>query len=384
MKNITILSIILLTISTVIFIGKTTAERKAVATPVFVHNTPEQDFPTTQLAQKTTPRPDITFIMGEDNDPDNPYYTQAENYYRTHPEAKTEWLITHLRSLKEVRDYLTQHAQGTWGTINLVVHSNEWTGMSVSVLPNGERATAASIYAAIDEGHFEPLPETAIDAQTELLIHACALGKNEELLEAVSLAFGGESAGSPRVRSSKYFIHYNTTEEGTERYLSEYWTTHFRTGYRPHDIRLTQQLEEKYPEAEVYFYDALKRTQPRFAGDSYHYFFNVPVNWVVAFPSKADRPVLETNKAKENFLHHQVELLERLGELNIPLEDFRWQYKYIEHTFGDGTTAPAILIKGKTSVLCILKSLIAPDPDNPDRPLPLDPLAEDGQFFTEI
>lgn len=384
MKNIIIVFIALLTISSVVFMGKTAAKREVAATPIFIHNTPEQDFPSIKLIQKTDLRSNITFIMGEDKDPENPYYAQAENYYRTHPEDKTEWLITHLRSLKEVRDYLAQHAQRKWGTINLVVYSNEWTGMSVSVLPKGARATAESIYAAIEEGYFQPLPETAVDSKTELLLHACALGKNEALLEAISLAFGGEMAGSPRVRSSKYFIHYNATEDGTERYLSEYWNTYFKTGYRPHDIRLTKELEEKYSEAEVYFYDALQRTQPRFAGDSYHYFFNVPVNWVVAFPTAADRPILDTDEAKENFLYQQTELLETVGELNIPLEKFRWEYKYIDHTFGDGSTEPAILIKGKTSVLCILKSLIAPNPNNPDRPLPLKPLAEDGQFFTEI
>jgi len=380
MKNIIIVFTVLLAISSAIFMGKTVANRQVAATPVFVHNAPERDFPTAQPLQKNALRPDITFIVGEDKDSDNPFYTQAENYYRTHPEAKTEWLITHLRSLKEVRDYLTEHARGKWGIINIVVHSNEWTGMSVSVLPEGARATAMSIYDAIDEGHFQPLPDSIVDHRTELHLHACALGKNEDLLDAISVAFGGESAGSPRVRSSKRFIQYITTEAGTERYLSEYWHTYFKTGYRPHDINLTKQLEKKYPDAPVYFYDALKRTQPRFAGDSYHYFFNVPVNWTVTFPTEADRPKLDTDEAKEAFLYHQIELLEMVGELNIPIENFRWQYKYIEHTFEDGTTEPAILIKGKSSVLCVLKSLTAPSPHNPKHPLP----SEDGKQTSSL
>jgi len=386
MKNITLVFIVLLTISSAIFIGKIAAEREAVSppTPVLVSTSVHKDINTStqQLVNPSTPqlnnsstRQHITFIMGEDKDPENPYYMQAENYYRTHPEARTEWVITHLRSLKEVRDYLTEHAQGKWGIINLVVHSNEWTGMGVSVLPEGVRATSESIYAAIDEGHFRPLPSDIADERTELQIHACALGKNEDLLDAISTAFGGEAKGSPRVRSTKKFIQYITAENGTQRYLNEYWHTAFKTGYRPHNIRLTKDLEEKYPYAPVYFYEALKRTQPRFAGDSYHYFFNVPVNWIVTFPTKADRPTLDTNEAKEAFLENQIELLEQVADLGIAPEKFRWQYKYIDHTFADGTTKPAILIKGKTSILCILKSLSAPDLYDPES------LPEDGKYM---
>ncbi len=364
MKNIILIFAALLTISSAIFIGKIAAEREAAPTPVFVNSTPENISTSVHQHVSTPTRQNITFIMGEDKDPDNPYYTQAENYYRTNPEARTEWLVTHLRSLKEVRDYLTEHAQGKWGIINLVVHSNEWTGMGVNVLPEGARATSESIYAAIDEGHFPPLPSDIADERTELQLHACALGKNEDLLDAISTAFGGEAKGSPTVRSTKKFIQYITTANNTERHLSEYWYTTFKTGYRPHNIRLTKELEGKYPYAPVYFYEALKRTQPRFAGDSYHYFFNVPVNWVVTFPTKADRPKLDTDEAKEAFLQNQVELLEQVAELGIAPEKFRWQYKYIDHTFEDGTTEPAILIKGKTSVLCILKSITAPQPES--------------------
>jgi len=359
MKNIILVFIALLTVSSAIFMGKIVAEREAAPTPIFVNHT-EERLRIAELVQKNAHRHNITFIMGEDTDPENPYYTQAENYYRSHPEVRTEWMVTHLRSLKEVRDYLTEHAQGKWGIINLVVHSNEWTGMSVSVLPEGVRATSESIYAAIDEGHFPPLPSDIADERTELQLHACALGKNEDLLDAISTAFGGESAGSPKVRSTKKFIQYIKTENGTQRYLNEYWHTAFKTDYRPHNIRLTKDLEEKYPYAPVYFYEALKRTQPRFAGDSYHYSFSVPVNWVVTFPTKADRPKLDTDEAKEAFLQNQIELLEQVAELGIAPEKFNWQYEYIDHTLEGESAESAILIKGKTSILCILKSLTEP------------------------
>ncbi len=385
MKKIISITAIFIAIAAVICIGKYKAERDA--NTVFINETATPQFASVLLVDKKQPRHNITFIMGEDSDPDNPYYKAAENYYRYHPKAKTEWLITHLRSLKEVRDYLEKHAKGQWGAINLVVHSNEWTGMGVQVLPDGQRATAQSIHDAIDAGHFPPLPTSVVDTDTDLLVHACALGKNEALLEAISLAFGGEAPGSPMVHSSKYFIHYHSPDgspRNTERYLSEFWYAYFKTGYRPSDNQLVRQLNAKSPEATVKFRDALTRTQPRFPGDSYHYYFNVPVNWTVTFPREADRPKLDTQAAKDTFLHDQTELLDIVNQLDIPLDKFRWQFEKTTYAFADGTTEPAIRIKGKSSVLCVLKSLTKPNPNNPKFPLPLQPPVEDGRFYTAI
>lgn len=385
MKKLITITAALLAIAAVIFVGKYKAERDANA--VFVTGEAKPQFAKVLLVDKRQPRQNITFIMGKDKDADNPYYKAAENYYRYHPEAKTEWLITHLHSLKEVRDYLDKHAKGKWGAINLVVHSNEWTGIGVKVVRDGQRATVQSIQDALNAGHFPPLPESVIDADTELLVHACALGKNEKLLEAISLAFGGEAAGSPLVRSSKYFIHYNSPDgspRNTERYLSEFWYAYFKTGYRPSDTQLVRELNNENPEAEVKFRDALTRTQPRFPGDAYHYYFNVPVNWTVTFPTEANRPDLNTQAAKDTFLNHQTELLDMVNKLDIPLDKFRWQFEKTTYTFEDGTTEPAILIKGKSSVLCVLKSLTKPNPGNPKLPLPLEPPVEDGRFYTAI
>ncbi len=384
MKKLIITVIVLCITLGVIFIGKHEAEKDANA--VFI-NEAKPEFASVLLVDKKQPRHNITFILGEDTDDNNPYYKSAENYYRYHPEAKTEWLITHLRSLREVRNYLEKHAKGKWGAINLIVHSNEWTGMGVKVTPDGKRASVESIQEAIEVGHFPPLSEKIVDRDTELLIHACALGKNEPLLEAISLAFGGEIAGSPTVRSSKLFIHYNSPNgnpKNTERYLSNFWYAYFKTGYRPSDTHLVRHLNNENPEVDVDFRDALTRKQPRFPGDLYHYYFNVPVNWIVTFPSEADLPDLSTQAAKDTFLNDQTELLEIVEKLNIPVDKFRWQFKTTTYTFDDGTTEPAIIIKGKSSVLCVLQSLTSPNPNNPKLPLPLQPPMEDGRFYTAI
>ena len=93
-----------------------------------------------QVEENIAKRETITFILGEDNDPQNQYYTKAESHYRSHPSQKNEWIVKHCRSLKSVRDYLEQYNNGQpWGRINLVVHSNEWLGLGLPVFENGKK-----------------------------------------------------------------------------------------------------------------------------------------------------------------------------------------------------------------------------------------------------
>ena len=48
----------------------------------------------------------ITFLLGEDKESDNPFYTEATNYYLFNEEGKTERVITNCRSLLEVQTYV--------------------------------------------------------------------------------------------------------------------------------------------------------------------------------------------------------------------------------------------------------------------------------------
>lgn len=343
-------------------------------------NIPQETNIKNVLSEIQDKRNSITFILGQDTELDNPYYSQATYYYRNHPSEKDNWLNVECRSLKEVMRFLETHSgHQPWGKINLVVHSNEWRGMGLPIIENGERINTEVLTQALMQGAIKPLSNSIIDHQTEITISGCALGKNHQLLSKLAYAFGGDDDEVPSVKSSKYFITYASDNGHPKKYYTAYFHTNYKTGYRPGDIKLSNALRQEYPNENINFRDALSRKMPRFAGDSYHYTFNIPVNWIVTFSNISERPNLENEEAAYKFLNEQEELLAIVNKLNIPLNKFRWQFKKIDYTFEDGTKEPAILIKGKTSVLCVLKSMTKPNTLEP-----FIPDSNNETFFTTI
>jgi len=134
-------------------------------------------------------REGITFILGEDRERDNPFYAEAETYYRHSFKDRTEHLITTCRSMQEVREYLVSYPPSNhrpWGLINLVSHGNQWIGLSVRLIPGGKRTSESSIRKALGEDLFLPLPDSIIDNHSTIYVHGCAVGKNIELLGAMA------------------------------------------------------------------------------------------------------------------------------------------------------------------------------------------------------
>ena len=320
--------------------------------------------PSKKLVHPPAKRPSITFIMGEDKNEKNPYYQEARNYYQLHPHDRTEMLVDSLRSLVEIRDHLQRLAvqKGRpWGRVNIVLHSNEWMGLSIPVFPNGERATTNSIQLAVEEGKFEELNTRVIDEHTQFNLNACGLGKNRKILEAIKRAFFGQNPKA-KVNSSPYFVSYtskkyNAMPYNCKRYYSEYYYAFFKTGYRPGDIRLSRQLKQRYPETALNWRDALSRTQPRWPGDTYHYSFKVPIVWIVTYASQAERPEINTKAGREKWLDDQEELQESMRKMDIPKDKFNWTFRKINYEFADGTVEPAIKAIGFCTILTILKPL---------------------------
>ena len=217
-----------------------------------------------------------------------------------------------------------------------------------------KRTTVQSLTKAKESNQLLALEDSVLDRHSEIIIHACGLGNNETLLSAIQLSLGGSDAERPIVRSSKYFISYLNQQGLTNKYLTESYYTYYRTGYRPGDIRLARSLEQNNNEVTLDFRDALTRKQPRKPGDVYHYSFNIPVNWMVTYASENEVPILKDQSEEMTFLKEQETLLTIIKNMEIPIDKFRWQFRKTTHTFEDGTTEPAIQIRGKTTVICVL------------------------------
>jgi len=325
----------------------------------------------------------ITFILGEDRTEDNPYYEEARNYYMENPVGRTEYIVPGCRSLLEVRDYLERYKPCNgepWGLINLVSHGNQWTGLSVRVTPDIRRTTAEKLEACVKNGALMPLPETLVDEQTEIILHGCGVGQNPRLVDALARVFG--AAGHlPVVRASKLFEYYASLTDRdrlqTERYLADTWMVSYRMGERPADGVLTNRLREAYPQAPVDWAGALSRRQPRWVGDTYHYTFEVPVKWVL----KLSHDSIPGKAVQLDWLGRRREITAGLDALQIPYDQFRWSFTGVYATNDDGSTSPAIWVKGYCTVLAVLQALTTGEDGHTPLRKPLEPALGDANYY---
>ena len=310
-------------------------------------------------------RESITFILGEDKGSENPYYTEALNYYRLSDKERTEYIVDTARSLLSVRNYLEENSPRNgqpWGLVNLVVHGNQWIGLSAPVVPGGMRTSVSSLQDAMAARTFLPLGQEVVDPRTEIVINGCGVGNNEELLETIRIAFGGQKEldALPGVSSTKYFTFYESSyykgiPTNSTKYFADYWYTFYAGGVRPNDKQLVRQLEQQFPDADVTWEQALKREEANSGNEAYHTTFRVPVLWTVTYPSVVERPALETRSEQQAWLEGQPELLTNIQQLGIPLHHFQWDFWPVDYEFEDGTVEPAIKAVGWCTVLCVLK-----------------------------
>jgi len=334
-----------------------------------------------------TERESITFILGEDKELDNPFYAEATNYYLFNEAEKTEQLVTNCRSLKEVQNYLNKNRPSNnkpWGLINLVSHGNQWSGLSVKVTPWSKRASSERIYEYMENDSLIKLPNSVIDSETVIFLHACGLGNNKEMLQAVADAFS-EGDLKPEVRASKLFEFYTSVKDNnvvreSKRYYAEAEFISYKMGYKPENQVVVNLLQQKYPDSEIDFKDAISREQPRFPGDIYYYTFEIPVKWVIKYEDSASYPDLSTKKLQKEWIKEQKEITDVLKKIDIPQNKFNWWFREVYVNNENGTKSPAVWLKGYCTILCVIKPLIK----DKNKHTPFVPDIEDEVYFCSL
>ncbi len=322
-------------------------------------------FNTDSVKLAEEPRKSITFILGEDEDPSNPYYREAADFYQFNTEHKTDFVVTKCRSLLEVRNYLENNAPDNdlpWGQINLVSHGNQWLGLSVNVTPESKRATQERIKEHIENGSLKALPDDIADSKTEIVIHSCGVGNNPRLVDIISKAFGGEH-NRPMAKASTLFEYYESKRDGdklieSKRYFANAWHVNYKKGYKPEKKVLENMLRIKYPNEKINWTEAIEREQPRFSGDTYFYTFEIQVKWVINLSETDSIPDLSDQTAMLAWVKTQKEITESLKETDIPAGEFNWWIRKVYTDNPDGTKTPALWVKGFSEFLCVIKPVI--------------------------
>lgn len=338
---------------------------------------------------KIKKRESITFILGKDKASSSSYFHNAEDYYRYSKRDRTEYIETSCNSLLDVRNYLnnTSLSNGKpWGVINLVVHSNEWGGLSVPVYKGVYRTTCETLGFAIRNGYLRPLSDRIIDAESEIRIFGCAVGRDRKLLTMISKAFGGIGYQRPVVRATRYFVSYEIMRRDgviydCAQHISDVWYAFYSSSSHTSSIQIESQFRKRYPNANIDWKLALSRKKPEKLDDAFYKIFMFPAKWYVTYPKPDLIPDLSDKRKQYKWLNEQVELCEILKRYDIPLNCFDWKFKNICFSDKEGIKVYAVKASGRCFVICVLKVFTVQNEDNSDKIEPLIPLLTDCKFY---
>ena len=316
-------------------------------------------------------REDVTFILGCDEDPSSPMFGLAEKCSRASSAMGAASVVSSLRSLSEVRAYLASHPPRNgrpWGLVQLVVHGNGGCQLALPIVPGGEDLMPSSLAAAVDRGSFQPLPDTLLDAGSELRILGCALGRNGELLRALSRALGGNDSERPLVRASRYYTCYQavaTRVSSPTRFLSEAWRFVHPLGQAPSLEAMQAKIRAEHPGLELDVAEALTRTSPRFPGDTFSSRGPASYHWTRIFRRPEDCPVLTDRTRLLCWLRELVPFSQHLDQAGLCLDSMDWTAHHITRTL-DGCERPSVKVEGTGEAIYIMRALtLEPSWDDP-------------------
>lgn len=307
-------------------------------------------------------RESITFLLGEDEDPALPMFPVAEHYFRTDPLERTDQVISNLRSLSEVRDFLAGHPTRNgqpWGLVNLVAHGSENGMLDVDLRPGGPKTTFETLSASLQNGAFKALPDECLDGQSELRIQGCSVGKDVPLMKALSRAFGGADPERPLVRATPWFtcFQFNPADQCAVRILCESWKQLYRPGERPSNRVLAARFHSSLPKVDFDITEALNHPFPVTPDAAFSYESSARFQWTAIFPG-SDLPSVVGALRTRIWLLSQESFQRRLSALGWGFHQLNWETTPTIH-HRDGAEYRALQTVGRGRVIHLLKPIVA-------------------------
>lgn len=292
----------------------------------------------------TENREPIVFITGYDKG-DNKFYESARTYFK----EKQFKIVEDAYSLEEVLNWMNKNVTNKpYGEVHIVSHSNPWRGMSLETVISGERITSETLKRDT-ENNLIPKLKSGITTNTKIVFHSCGLGKNTQLMQGLKKAFSTKEA--PQVVASPYYNVFGG--EFSNHYLAKPYYVFYPTANSPGKTDLSKEIAKKYPnEREIQWFNALTNERERYIGEPYTFQFNVPVKWEFNYDETDNEiPSFKSSEELMDWIADNEDLAKELNKLNIPVEKFRWNWK---------VKNSKLIVKGKSTVLCVLKPLTKP------------------------
>jgi hypothetical protein len=288
------------------------------------------------------------FILGEDKG-EQQYYTLAEEYFNTNSVKACQKIIKHIRSLEELNHFLNrQTLLRPIDRMEIVVHGNVWSGLSVSIHDGGERAYPKELLKATRDGQLPLLNDNVVDSNTIINVWGCGIGTNPLLQLGVRNCFQTQSGQQPKINLTKKFVVFKRSSDKVNMVQASYWPYFFKRGYRPSEKTIADELAKQYPDVSIP--EVLHEENDNHRIEE----FNVPIKWKVRYALKEDRPDLSTTDSQMAWIKSQPKLMRKIKDLSIPIDQYNWVVQKVLEYKDDGSVVPFVQAIGMSSVLCVL------------------------------
>jgi hypothetical protein len=113
----------------------------------------------------------------------------------------------------------------------------------------------------------------------------------------------------------------------------------------------------------------------------FYYTINIPLHYQAQFKSADSLPDLSTNEKKEKWISRQKPLADIITKSKIPVDKFKWTTQKIYAVDEKKVKRPAINVTGWSTVLCVVKPLIAKQNSKTYDVVPFLPAKSDTTYF---
>ena len=332
-RNIQILTIVLLTLS--LSFVSCNNKKKKVITPLAIAE---------EINVIPTYREAIVFITGVD-DSESSFYENAKMIF----EEKKYEVITEAFSLQEIILWLNNNFdERLYTDIHIVSKNNTWNGMGLETSINGKGIKANTLRNDLINGKIPKL-QKGITKNTNIIFHVSELGNDADLIRSFKSVF--TTTSSPKITTTSYITIFGG--DFSDHHLAKPYYVFYPTAHSPGKVDLSKEIAKKYSnEKELDWYTALTNYSERYIGDAYTIQYNVPVQWELDFAdTDNEMPTFNNSEEIMDWIEQNQELSKEFSTLNIPVDKFRWTA---------ASTKGKLVIKGVTTVLCVLKPLIMP------------------------